>query len=127
MQVSQQAALVELGQSALAATNLSTLMHQAVELVARTLEVAYSKIMELLPDGGALVLRAGVGWTEGAVGHATVGVGTTSHAGYTLLTAMPVIVADWHSETRFCQPMLLRDHGVVCGLCVSIHGSDPER
>src|SRR3982751_6100785 len=88
----QQAALVELGQSALVAKDLSTLMRQAAALVAHTLDVAYSAIWDLLPDRGILLLCAGVGWQDGAVGHATVGADTTSPAGYTLLTRTPVMV-----------------------------------
>src|SRR5947207_1536469 len=117
-------ALVEFGQAALASADLPTLMRQAVALVAHALDVAYSAIWELLPDRGALLLQAGVGWQDGAVGYATVTADATSPAGYTLLTRMPVLVADWASETRFSQPPLLRDHGVICGLSVVIQGQN---
>ncbi|HYN90175.1 MAG TPA: GAF domain-containing sensor histidine kinase, partial [Ardenticatenaceae bacterium] len=69
-------------------------------------------------------LRAGVGWKEGSVGHATVGAGTLSLSGYTLLRQAPVLVEDWRRENRFDQPPLLRDHGVICSLAVVIHGPD---
>src|SRR5215210_5483901 len=124
MRTSQQAALIELGQCALAGADLPTLMSLTVMLVARTLEVEFSKILELLPDRSALILREGVGWTEGRIGQATVGVEHRSHAGYTLATDLPVIVTDWGTETRFSQPPLLRDHGVISSLCVIIHGQN---
>ncbi|MDQ5852803.1 MAG: GAF domain-containing sensor histidine kinase [Chloroflexota bacterium] len=124
MYARQQAALAELSQSALAGTDLPTLMSQAVTLVAHTLDVDYSAILELLPDRSALVLRAGVGWQEGSVGCATVGCGTASPAGYALLRNTPVIVEDWRSETRFRQPPLLRSHGVISSLRVIIHTPD---
>ena len=54
--------------------------------VARALDVDYCKILELLPNREALLLRSGVGWKPGYVGHATVGLGTESQAGYTLLS-----------------------------------------
>ncbi len=118
--VRQQAAVANLGQRALAGHDLALLMDEAVALVARTLEVEYSKILELLPDGSSLLLRAGVGWKEGCVGHVTVEAGTDSQAGYTLLSDQPVIVEDLRTETRFSGPPLLRDHGVVSGLSVII-------
>ncbi len=120
----QQAAVAELGQRALAGTDLSTLLSEAVALVARTLEVAFCKVLELLPDGTALLLRAGVGWKEGCVGSARVGAGTDSQAGYTLLSDEPVIVGDLRTETRFTGPALLHDHGVVSGMSVIIHGRE---
>ena len=43
------------------------------------------KILEPLPDGKALFLRAGVGWKHGLVGHAIIDAGLHSQAGYTLL------------------------------------------
>ena len=122
MQALQQAALVEIGQAALAGTDLPTLMQQAVERVTSTLGVEYGKVLEWLSDGSTLVLRAGVGWEECAFGSATVGVGTTLPAGYTLLSGRPVIVDDWRTETRFGYSPLLGEHHVMSGLCVIIPG-----
>ncbi len=118
----QQAVVAELGLLALTADDLDTLMDQAVNLVAQTLEVEYCKVLELLPDGRALLLRAGVGWKEGLVGQRTVGAGVDSQAGYTLLSREPVIVEDLRTETRFNGPSLLHDHGVVSGMSVIIQG-----
>jgi PAS domain S-box-containing protein len=122
--VRQQAAVATLGQHALANPNLDMLMHKAVALIADTLDVEYCKILELLPSGEALLLRAGVGWQEGYVGQATVGAGTDSQAGYTLLSNDPVIVEDLRTETRFSGPPLLHKHGVISGMSVIIHGHD---
>ncbi|MEE8202070.1 MAG: PAS domain S-box protein [Candidatus Acidoferrales bacterium] len=121
----QQAAVANLGQRALAGTELSAVMEAAVTLVAQTLEVEYAKVLELLADGRALLLRAGVGWKEGLVGQATVGADTDSQAGYTLLSREPVIVEDLRTETRFSGPPLLHEHGVVSGMSVIIPG--PQR
>ncbi len=120
----QQAAVAELGQRALAGTDLSTLMDETTAIVAQTLEVEYCKVLELLPNGDALLLRAGVGWQEGLVGQATTGTGIDSQAGYTLLSNGPVIVEDLRTETRFSAPPLLRDHQVVSGISVIIQGQD---
>ncbi|MFQ5863013.1 MAG: EAL domain-containing protein [Candidatus Brocadiales bacterium] len=120
----QQAAVAEVGLRALAGIDLSTLMDEIVALVAKTLGVEYCKVLELLPDGKALLLRAGVGWKEGYVGHATVGTETDSQAGYTLLSSEPVVIKDLRTETRFSGPPLLLDHGVVSGVSVIIQGKE---
>ena len=118
----QQAAVAELGQRALAGADLLPLMDEAAHAVTATLDVEYCKVLELLPDGQALLLRAGVGWREGLVGHATVGAGAESQAGYILLSSEPVIVEDLATETRFRAAPLLREHHVVSGMSVIIHG-----
>jgi PAS domain S-box-containing protein len=122
--VRQQAAVALLGERALRGVELFTLMDEAIALVAQTLRVEFCKILELLPDGKALLLRAGVGWEEGLVGQATVGAGTNSQAGYTLLSNEPVIIRDLRTEKRFSGPPLLREHGVVSGLSVIIGRRD---
>lgn len=118
----QQAAVAELGQHALADGDLSPLMSEAVTLIAQVLQVECCKVLELLPDARALILRVGVGWKEGYVGHATVDAGRDSHAGYTLLSNEPVVVEDLHTETRFSIPPLLREHGITSGISVIIGG-----
>src|SRR5205085_3902942 len=117
----QQAAVAELGQRALSGTDLDALMDEAASLVTRMLGVKYCKILELLPEGDALLLRAGVGWKDGYVGRATVGAGLNSQAGYTLLSSEPVVVEDLSAETRFNGPPLLHEHEVVSGMSVIIN------
>ena len=118
----QQGAVADVGRRALTQPALSVLMNEAVEVVARTLGVQYCKVLELLPEGDALLLRAGVGWKEGLVGRATVGVGLDSQAGYTLASREPVIVEDLREEKRFSGPPLLHEHGGTGGMSVIMHG-----
>jgi len=120
----QQAVVAELGQIALGRMKLSDLMNAVVARVAQTLDVAYSNILELLPDGKELLLRAGVGWKAGYVGHAMVSADRGSQAGYILPSSDPVFVEDLGKETRFSAPPLLVEHGVVSNISVSIHGPD---
>jgi len=120
----QHEAVATLGQQGLIGTDLSTLMHEAVTLILQTLGVEYCAVFELHPDGKTLRLRAGMGWQDGDVGCVTVGAGTHSPAGYTLLCNEALIVEDFRAETRFCIPPLLRDHGVVSGASVIIYGLD---
>jgi PAS domain S-box-containing protein len=118
----QQAAVAELGQEALMGADLLTLMQEAVTSVVRTLDVDYGEVSELRHDDQTLLLRAGAGWREGCVGQVTMGGGTASLAGYTLLQNAPVIVENLPHETRFCIPPMLRDHRVVSGASVILHG-----
>ena len=120
----QQEAIAQLGQQALVGTNLDALMDEAVTLIAQTLEVEYCSVLQLLPGGSALLLRAGVGWQSGLVGHTTVGTDTESQAGYTLLSNEPVVVADLCNETRFSGSPLLHNHRVISGLSVIIPGQN---
>ena len=120
----QQQVVSELSQRALAGAELSTLMQAVTDLAAKTLNVEFCKILELLPDSKNLLLRAGVGWVPGSVGRATVGADENSQAGYTLLSKEPVIVVDLASEKRFNGPPLLRDHAIVSGMSVIIGPAD---
>ncbi|MEW6738724.1 MAG: GAF domain-containing protein [Nitrospirota bacterium] len=122
--VQQQAIVAELGEKALTGLDLQDLMDETVVLVAKGLNVEYAKILELLPDEKALLLRAGVGWRKGLVGKAIVPADSDSQAGYTLLSSGPVIVDDLSTETRFKGPQLLIDHDVASGISVIIHDKD---
>jgi GAF domain-containing protein len=118
----QQAAVAALGNSALAGADDVELFAEAVRLVADDLGVEFCAILELLPGGAALLLRAGVGWRPGLVGRATLGAGRESHAGFAIETNEPVVIRDLLRETRFHPPALLREHGVKSGLSVLIRG-----
>ncbi len=118
----QQSAVAELGNLALSGVDEDKLFAAAASGVAEKLEVDASGILELLPGGDALLLRAGAGWKAGLVGRATLGSGLESHAGYALDRNEPVIIADLRVEKRFRPPPLLRDHGMVSGVSVLIRG-----
>ena len=120
----QQAAVANIGERALGGAELSLLMGEATALVAQTLKVEFCTILEILPNREGLLLTAGFGWKEELLGHAKVGTGTSSQAGYTLLTGQPVVVDDLSTEKRFEASALLRDSGVVSGLTVTIGTKD---
>ena len=119
-----QEVVADLGQRALRSETSADVLDFAVRMVAQTLGVEYCKVLELLPGGEALLLQSGVGWKEGLVGRATVGSGSDSQAGYTLLSEGPVVVEDLRAEKRFSGPPLLHDHGVVSGMSVIIPTSE---
>lgn len=123
--VRQQAVVAELGGRALSGVGLDELMNECAARVAETLEVEYCKVLELLPGGESLSLRAGFGWGEGSVRNAAVDAGLNSCGGFTLHSKQPVIVEDLRTETRFNPPPLLQQHGVVSGVSVLVQ--DHER
>jgi len=119
----QQAAVVRFGQDALVETDLSRLWEKACRVVADTLEAEFAAVFELLPGGREFLLKAGVGWTEGAVATATLPASTATQPGYTLLAGEPVLVPDLRREERFRTHRLFEDHAVVSGASVVVPGS----
>ncbi len=113
-------AAAALSQFALANHDLQAVFEQAVARVAAALEVEHTAVLELQPDGRALLLRAGAGWEDGLVGSATVLAGVDSDAGHTLLSDEPSIIEDLGADDRFRAPNLLLDHGLVTGVSVII-------
>jgi PAS domain S-box-containing protein len=68
----QQAATAELGIYALEQPDPNVLIRRAVETVRDTLRIAVVQLLELSADGGSVVLRAGCGVPEGAIGRMTM-------------------------------------------------------
>jgi len=115
-----QAVVAEIGRRALAGTELEVLMAQAVRAVAKALDLSMCKVLEHDPSQNCLRIKAGIGWSAGAVGSATVTDGAESQAGYTLQADAPVVVEDINEESRFTPPDLLTAHGATSGVSVVI-------
>jgi diguanylate cyclase (GGDEF)-like protein/PAS domain S-box-containing protein len=118
----QQAAVALLGEHALEGASTEELMHEALTSAAQMLGGDKVTIAELLADEDCLVLRAGLGWRDAAIGSFRLAVGEGSQSGYTLLTGMPVVVEDWLTEQRFERPAALRKDNMRSGLTVKIEG-----
>ncbi|MDD5370654.1 MAG: response regulator [Anaerolineaceae bacterium] len=119
----QQATVVQLGQRALMGIDLKTLMDEAVKMLAETLDAEYAMVIELLPDTNVLLLRAGMGWEAELIDHATVESGRSSQSGFTLESPGPIIIEDFHKETRFKPSSLLTDHAIRSGMSAIIPGT----
>lgn len=117
----QVATLAKFGAQALRSADIDQLLQLATALVSDAMEVDLVKVLELLPDGENLLVRAGVNWSPGVVGHATISAERGSAAGYALTTDAPII-SDVATETRFSIPELLIDHGVKSTVNVVIRG-----
>jgi two-component sensor histidine kinase len=82
------------------------------------------KVLELLPGGENLLVRAGVNWNPSVVGHAEIPAHEGLPAGYALHTNQPVITEDTEREVRFVIPKLLIEHSVRSTVNVVIRGED---
>lgn len=120
--VRQQAVVSELGQRALAGAEIQTIVDYAVHAMAEAVGVPFSRILERLPDDSGLLLNAAVGWDTSLVGKAVIPIRPGTQAGYTLLSSEPVVIEDLKTETRFREPEMLRDFGIVSGMSVAIAG-----
>ena len=122
LRIRQQELLAELGVLALKGTPLEVLLWEAARASAEGLEADFSKILEFIPTENRLLMRAGIGWDEGLVGTASVGVDTASPAGFALRTGRPVISNHLEFEERFRTPDLLAAHGVRRAVNVILQG-----
>src|SRR3954451_8527501 len=97
----RQAAIARFGTRVLVAIDLDALLQQAVEEVALAVNAEYVKILEYCPGSKELLIRAGVGWKEGVVGHATLAVHMRSPAGRSYLTNEPTRISDIQQSEEF--------------------------
>lgn len=116
--------LADLGTEALRSREIEPLLQEACRIVAAGMGTRFCKVLELRPERPDLLVRAGVGWREGVVGHATLGAEDASPAGHALRTSAPVISNDLIGEDRFRTPPLLLEHGIVRAINVIIRGDD---
>lgn len=119
----QQALLGEFGRFAMLSRDLDAILQRAAELCAKGLEAPYAKVLEYLPEGNRLEVRAGVGWEAGTINQVTLGADLESPAGYAYHTGQSVISNHLHEEARFRTPRLLADHGVKRAINVLIERS----
>ncbi len=116
----QQAVAVELGHRALAGVPLDTLLQEACLLVAQTLGLEMSLVLEARPDGATYFLRAGVGWEAGRVGRTTLHLRADADACFPVTSPAPVILVNLEAYPDRAVPALLREHGVISGMSVVI-------
>jgi len=124
LSLSEQTSLSGFGTKAAEGADLDELLMQASREVAAGLGVSHVKVLEYLADEKSLLVRAGVGWSEGVVGTARVGVDLASPAGFALQTGRPVISNDLALEERFRIPEVLARHGVKSAANVIIKSGD---
>jgi two-component sensor histidine kinase len=122
----QVSTLAEFGKGALRVDDVGALLQEATRLVSDAIDVDLVKVLQLLPDGATMLVRAGVNWSAGVVGHATIPADDGSAAGFALRTSEPVISENIETEARFRIPLLLTQHGVKSTVNVLIRGEDDK-
>ena len=118
----QQAAVAQLGATALETTDLVELLDEAVGLVQIVLAVDLTTVLESLEDGRELLARVGRGWSERMIGYHSVRTDEQTQAGYCLGYGGLVVAEDFERETRFGLSDELRGRGVRSGVAVRIEG-----
>jgi two-component system nitrate/nitrite response regulator NarL len=122
--VRQQQLVAELGLRALENDDLDALLGDAAALVARTLGADLAAIAQLQRGGDELVLRAGVGFKDDAIGKATTSAARDSLMGYALMVGEPVVSQDLARDERFSLAPVIAEHRPVSGATVIIEGRD---
>ena len=120
--IRQQELLAELGVLALQRTSFIGMLDHTARMTAEGLDAEYCKVLEYIPAENRFLVRAGVGWSEGVVGVASVGADLESPAGYALRTGKPVISNHLEIEQRFRTPDLLVKHGIRRAMNVILQG-----
>ena len=122
----QQELVAEFGRFALRTDDFQAILNQASAVAAQGLDAGFGKVLEYLPGDMAFLVRAGVGWKDGVVGHARLGGDLQSPAGYAFRSGKPVVSNHLTNERRFRTPKLLAEHGIHSAINVLIGAPDTE-
>jgi len=120
----QRTALADFGLFAFRCRDLDALLTRAAELVSDALQIDLVKVLEHRPERQDFLIRAGVNWAPGVVGHVTLPDRELSPAGYALLTGRAVVSRDVATEDRFRINDVLVRHGVRSAVNVIIAGEE---
>ena len=118
--IRRQRALADFGDFVLDHEDLDAVLNEGCRLIARALNADLAKVIEIERDANTGLVRAGVGWKTGIVGHERVSLSERSSEAFAIEKTRPVITNDLAHETRFAFPSFLRDHGVVALVNVPI-------
>jgi PAS domain S-box-containing protein len=119
----QQAAVSELGQTAIHERNIGVVINQAVTLAAATLGTGRAILWQLRPEGGAMVLRSKVGWDELA-DELVLPIEPGTAVQRLIERNKPVAIIDLPGDTRLEKSWVLRNYGVATMLSVIIRGQE---
>ena len=109
----QQAALARFGRFALGEPDLGKVLTEAARICAEGLGVPFCKVCRYRSDEGDLLVEAGAGWDEGAIGRIVSRADESSPQGRAFMTAQPVVCADLVSDASFALPPCYADHGII--------------
>lgn len=119
-----EAVLARFGHFALKHKELDELLSEATANVAAALNVKFALGGQFTSEGNRLVLRASVGWDPIQIGRTICADKAGSELGFALQSGNPVIVEDWHRETRFTPSEANREPNIRSGVVAIIHGRE---
>ena len=122
----QQTALARFGELSLRSENLTEILQEATRLVAEGLHTQFAKILEL-QEGNRMLVRAGVGWRPGIVGHEITHAEEGTLEGVALATREPIVVPHADRQDRFRIADFVLDHGIKSFVNVNIIGAPDGR
>ncbi|MBP28903.1 GAF domain-containing protein [Methylobacterium sp.] len=109
----RQQVLADFGDFALGSESLDAVLNEACKLVGEALGTGRAKILEIQDDGACVLVRAGVGWDPGIVGHLRLPMSERSSETYSIRAGKPVITQDVRQEERFEIPEFMKEAGVI--------------
>jgi two-component sensor histidine kinase len=124
LRLHQQGRVAAFGCLAMRTPDLQGILDEASLAAAAGLNTKFAKVLEFLPGQECFLVRSGVGWEPGVVGHARVGGDLQSPAGYAFRTGEPVISNHLASDQRFRTPALLVQHGITSAINVLVQAGD---
>ena len=124
LRLAQQELVAAFGMFALRAPDVEQVFDQVCAVAARGLGTPFAKLLEIRPDTQDFILRNGIGWKPGVVGHEIVGADLASPAGFALRTRMPVVSNHLAGESRFRTPAVLAAHGIHRAINVIVAEDD---
>jgi two-component sensor histidine kinase len=126
LRLHQQALVARFGRFAMQTDSFQAILSEACAVAAEGLDARFAKVLEYQPGELTFLLRAGVGWQDGVVGSARVGIDLESPAGYAFRTGLPVVSNHLASEDRFRTPQVLADHGIRSAINVLVQTGEDE-
>ena len=126
LRLRQQELVADFGRFAMRTNGFQAILDQASIIAALGLEASFAKVLEYLPGDMAFIVRSGVGWKNGVVGHTRLQGDLQSPAGYAFRSGKPVVSNHLANEQRFRTPKLLADHGIRSAVNVLISTNDAK-
>jgi PAS domain S-box-containing protein len=105
--------LADFGDFTLKSDNLDEILTEACRLVGDALGTGRAKVLEIQQERKSLLVRAGVGWAPGIVGHMRLPMVEHSSETFAIKAGEPVVTQDISKEDRFDVPAFMKEAGVV--------------
>ncbi len=120
----RQTAIAQLGKLTLKGTSMQAVVHEALSMTARILDVPYCSLLLLRPEKDRLVLQDGVGWEDDEIEDVAFALDEDTQAAWALELGEPVVVEAFSDETRFRPGPHLRQKDIESGGAVVVGGGE---